>query len=362
MTEGKTYFKGINGLRALAALSVVVFHLNMSLKQYNLPLLRTIDLAGFGVTIFFAISGFLITYLLLKEQDTQPIDIKKFYIRRALRIWPLYFLFLGLSLLTTYIYNIAPLPGNLLYYIFFAANVPFIMDATLPFLGHYWSLGVEEQFYIFWPWLIRNKKNVLRTVIIFTVSYFCLRVIARFIDYKFGYPVPYIAIHVTRFECMSMGAIGAILLHQNNQFFMRFCTHILTQFSCWTVIGLLLFNKYHIASVLDQEIVSAVAVCLIINLSCNPKTIVRMDYPIFDFLGKISYGIYVMHQLVIFYFARLLYHFELQPGIKYPLVYIGVIGITIGLAYLSYEYFEKRFLVLKEKFSVVKSSTSPNGF
>ena len=361
MTEHKTYFKGINGLRALAALSVVVFHLNMSFGQFRLPLLRTIDLAGFGVTIFFAISGFLITYLLLKEEEKQPIDVKKFYIRRMLRIWPLYFLVLGLSLLTTYIYHIAPLPGNLLYYIFFAANVPFILDTALPFLGHYWSLGVEEQFYIFWPWLIRKRKNVLRAVMLFTLAYFCLRVLARFLDYKYGYTTFYSAVHVTRYDCMSIGAIGAILLHRHDQTFMRLATHVATQLVCWLVIGLLLFNRYHVASVLDNEIVSVVTVCLIINVSMNPKTLVRLDYPFFDFLGKISYGIYVIHQLVIFYFARFLNTFELAEGTKYVLAYAGVTGITIGLAYLSYEFFEKRFLLLKQRFAVVKSAISKEG-
>lgn len=358
---GKTYFKGINGLRALAAISVVVFHLNMSFGAFHLPLERTVDLAGFGVTIFFAISGFLITYLLLKEEERQPVDIKKFYIRRALRIWPLYFLVLGLSLLTAYAYHIGSLPGNLLYYIFFAANIPFILNTTLPFLGHYWSLGVEEQFYIFWPWLIRKRKKVLRSVLIFTAAYFGLRLIARFIDYYYQCPLPYIIVHVTRFDCMSIGAAGAILLHRNNRLFLRVAMHPLTQLLCWLVIILLMFNKYHIASVIDNEIMSAVTVCLIINLSLNPKTLISLDYPLFDFLGKISYGIYIFHQLVIFYFAMLLNRFDLPQGTKYLLSYTGVIGITIGLAFLSYEFFEKRFLVFKQKFEVVKSAISKEG-
>lgn len=358
MTKHAFYLKGINGLRAMAAMAVVVFHLNMSLTRFHLPNLRSLDLAGFGVTIFFAISGFLITSLLLKEKDAQPIDIKKFYIRRVLRIWPLYFLFLGLSILTAYTYHIGSLPGSLPYYIFLAANIPFILDTALPFLGHYWSLGVEEQFYLFWPWLIKYRHKVLRTVAVFTVIYFLLRLFCRFIEYRWGYSLPYLAIQVTRFDCMSIGALGAVLAHNGRAWFFRFTTHKLTQVAAWAVILLLAFNKFHIASVADQEIVSVVTVCLIMNVSFNKDTLISLEYPVFDFLGKISYGIYVMHQLIIFYFAEVLSHFNISTPVKYPVIYAGVIGLTIGFAYLSYRFFEKPFLTLKHRFSIVRSAAS----
>src|SRR5271155_5691395 len=97
------YFSGLNGLRAIAALSVVFSHTTTSLNQFGLnPFIygkfpdgttKTTLLAAFGVTIFFALSGFLITYLLLEEKKTKEINIKNFYIRRILRIWPLYYLY-----------------------------------------------------------------------------------------------------------------------------------------------------------------------------------------------------------------------------------------------------------------------------
>jgi len=355
MTQ-KVYFKGINGLRAFAALAVVVFHLNMSLHYYRLPLLRSIDLAGFGVTIFFAISGFLITFLLLKERELGRIDVPKFYMRRILRIWPLYFLFLGLSLLTAYCYHIGELPGSLPYYLLFAANVPFILDTALPFLGHYWSLGVEEQFYIFWPWLIRGKYDLLKAVGLFAILFFALRVLFRFIEYRWGYHLPYLAIQVTRFDCMAIGGIGAILFHRQQARFLGLMMHPVSQLISWLVIVLLLFNRFHTASVIDQELVAVVTVCLIINLSSNPKTLVRLDYPVFDFLGKISYGIYVVHQLIIFYFAKLVNPLTLPLPAKYMVIYSGVIGLTIVVAWLSYTFFETRFLALKDRYSIVKSS------
>lgn len=358
MTKGVVYLKGINGLRAIAAVSVVVFHTNMSLHEFKLPNLRSLDLAGFGVTIFFAISGFLITYLLLKEKDRQPIDVRKFYIRRILRIWPLYFLVLALSLLTIYLNTPGELPGSLAFYIFLSANIPFIIETSLPHLAHYWSLGVEEQFYLFWPWLIKKSDRVLRVVVVFTIIYIAIRLLTRLIEYQWGYSLPYRIVHITRFDCMSIGAIGAILMHQGNAMFYKIATHKITQVISWSVIALLAINKFHLASVIDQEIVSMITVFLIINVSFNDKTIISLEYPFFDFLGKISYGIYVMHQLVIFYFARLLDPLSISPVFKYPLIYVGVLGITTLMAYISYEFFEKRFLKLKHRFAVVDSAAS----
>ena len=91
--EEKLHLKGLNGIRAIAAVSVVLSH--VALPGIKLPYVLSIGgLAQYGVTIFFTLSGFLITYLLFKEKEQTAISIRKFYIRRILRIWPLYFAYL----------------------------------------------------------------------------------------------------------------------------------------------------------------------------------------------------------------------------------------------------------------------------
>lgn len=91
---------GLNGIRAIAAISVLISHMNESLSFFGLSNLQGLDLAGFGVTMFFALSGYLITYLLLLEKrDYARINVGQFYIRRILRIWPLYYFFLFSRLL-----------------------------------------------------------------------------------------------------------------------------------------------------------------------------------------------------------------------------------------------------------------------
>ena len=194
MPKSAIYLPGLNGLRAMAAVSVVLSHTIHALGQFKLnPFLlgtnndggtQGLLLAGFGVSIFFALSGFLITYLLLIEKEQAGIDIKKFYVRRILRIWPLYYVYLLLALITIISLNLYFNRTALLLYVFYSANIPFILGITLPFLVHYWSLGVEEQFYLFWPWIIKKVNMNLQTVILFLI----VVLIACKLIFHFRYP------------------------------------------------------------------------------------------------------------------------------------------------------------------------------
>src|SRR5687768_10044625 len=134
MSSKTIYFPGLNGLRAIAALAVVVSHITRELGSFNLDpyifseqkngTIHGLPLAGYGVSIFFVLSGFLITYLLQAEKEKQEIDIKKFYIRRILRIWPLYYLYLFVAVLALLYFNLDISFKSLLFYFFYAANVP----------------------------------------------------------------------------------------------------------------------------------------------------------------------------------------------------------------------------------------------
>ena len=97
---------------------------------------------------------------------------------------------------------------------------------------------------------------------------------------------------------------------------------------------------------------------LIIGQITIKNRLVNLDLKAFDFLGKISYGMYVIHPLIIFFSAMLLKGINLPPVIKYVAVYAFVIGLTVLLAWLSYEYFEKRFLKIKTRFTTVASSNT----
>lgn len=354
------HLKGLNGIRAIAAIAVVVSHTNLGLGDFNLPAIKSISLAGHGVTMFFALSGFLITYLLLHEQSKQDINIKKFYLRRVLRIWPLYYLYLFISIFVAYRSGISqePFQFSLVYYSLLAANIPFIFGGTIPFIAHLWSIGVEEQFYLFWPWIVKLAKHkTLKVITSFTIIFITIKMICRFIEYNWGNPYPYLIVQVTRFDCMAIGSMGAILLYFKNTLFEKIVNSKVAQLLSWLVVSLLAINKFHIAGIIDPEIISLITVIIIVNVSTNSKTLIHLDYSLLNFLGRISYGIYVIHPLIIFLYSRFLNRFEFSAWEKYVLVYTGVISLTITIAYLSYEFYEKWFINLKEKFSVVKSSS-----
>lgn len=362
MSKDQTvHLKGLNGIRAIAAFAVVISHTLQFGKEIGLPSNSGIDLAGFGVSIFFALSGFLITYLLLTEKEKfSTINIKAFYIRRILRIWPLYFLYLFICLVIIVVYNLYELPGSLIYYFILAANIPFIIGTEIPLLGHYWSLGVEEQFYLFWPWVVRKSTHLVKLLIGFISFFILLKIALRIVQIKTGINWPYTAIHVSRFECMAIGALGAVLFYNRHKRFLQIMFHPVTQLVAWGIIILMTFNMFHVISVIDNDIVAAITVVIIVNVAANAKTLIRLDLKPLDFLGKISFGLYIYHPLVLFFSAKALVGVTENMGNtgKYIALLSFVIILTILIAWLSYEFFEKRFLSIKNKFAPVKSSAT----
>lgn len=353
MMKESVHLKGLNGLRAIAAFGVVIAH--TTAPDFNLNSILPIGLAHYSVTIFFTLSGFLITYLLFLEKEQKEISVKKFYIRRILRIWPLYFAYLLVACIISYIQTPEELPGSLPYYLFFAANVPAILLSTLPYLGHYWSLGVEEQFYLFWPWIIKRSGNVLKGVFLFTAIFLVIKLIVRLFFFDESNTIILRSFFITRFECMSIGGIGALLCLQKNKLFFKLTANNLTEIICWLCIGVIAANRFFVSPFVNHDIVAVITVCIIVNLSFNKKAIINLENRFFDFLGKISYGIYIIHPLVVIFFSRWINQFNLLAGWKYIILYSGVLLLTVILAWLSYEFFEKRFLRLKDRFSVVKT-------
>ncbi len=357
---------GLNGIRAVAAISVIVAHTTTLLGTFELdPFLfgstpegtpRGTDLAGFGVSMFFALSGFLITYLLLLEKEKQPIDVKSFYIRRVLRIHPLYYMYLAIVVAVIFIYGMPFSLPSLLFYIFLAANIPFILQHELLLVGHYWSLGVEEQFYLIYPWIVKKASNLPVVLAVLIAVLLAVKLGFRYIDFGYGL-TPYYFIHVTRFHCMLIGALGAWLYYVKNPTLLRVANNKVTQMVAWIAIGLVAINRFHIASVLDQEIICGVTVAIIVGQVTKTNRLINLDFGVFDFLGKISYGLYVIHPLVLFFLAKILI-VEMPTSLKYIVVYSLALGVTILLAYISYEFFEKFFLKMKSKYSAVPSSAS----
>lgn len=355
------YLTGLNGLRAIAAISVVIGHVTLyPFSTLNLP---RIYLMFDGVTLFFVISGFLITYLLLAERDkTTTVKIDSFYIRRILRIWPIYYLVLVLSAALAIFVSRSDefFTTSIFYYLFFCANIPLILNTGIVSVVHYWSIGVEEQFYLFWPWVVKYSKNKLLIVsVFFIVVFFVIKTFAWY--YAGGNSVFYQLFAVTRFHCMLIGAIGAILYYSGNKFFIQITTHWLIQFIGWLLVVMLYLNFKTIPEPLLAEFTAIVSLILIMGqVAKRPGgwSVINLENNVFDFLGKISYGIYVIHPLVIFGAYYVFADLHLPIVAKSVLVYSVILFTTIALSYVSYNYFEKPFLKMKNKFTIVRSSNT----
>ena len=363
------YLPGLNGLRAIAAIAVVISHITLGLGEFGLNdkifgtnidgNAKGSNLAGFGVTIFFTLSGFLITFLLLKEKAIAPFKIKEFYIRRILRIWPLYYLYFLICIITILIYGFELNKTSAAFYIFLSANIPFILGNTLPFLAHYWSLGVEEQFYLIFPQLGKfSNKKLLKISTILIMALLLIKFIFWILYKKYNITMPYLAITVTRFHTMFIGVVGAIFFYYKHRVFFKICTNHFVQILSWSIIVLISINRFHIASILDGEIVSIITLFLIIGQITKKNKFIDLDKPFWNFIGKISFGIYVIHPLLIFFCSKVLGKFRSPALINYIFLYALISSATIVLAYLSYTYFEKPFLKLKSKYSVVNTTNT----
>lgn len=362
------YLPGLNGLRSIAALAVVIAHTTMSLDDIGLSSKifgtringnwRGLDLATSGVSIFFTLSGFLITFLLLKEKEISQIKVKDFYIRRLLRIWPLYYLYFAISAVTA-IYFGVPYKYELIpFYIFLTANIPFILGTMLPFVAHYWSLGVEEQFYLFFPHLAKLPNDkLLKTSFIIIVIFLIIKGFFWVLSKKYNITQPLSILTVCRFDVMLIGVIGAILYYKANDAFLNLSTHKITQLVSWGCILLLAMNKTNFLSVIHEEIVGVITVFLIMGQITRKNYIINLDNRFCNFIGRISYGIYVVHPLLIFCFCKIIGSYNSPSISNYLFTYFIIIAATILIAKISYEFYEKPFIKLKSKYTIIKSSS-----
>lgn len=362
MSNEKVFLPGLNGIRAIAALSVVISHINNRLDYFQLPKGTLLDLASYGVTIFFTLSGFLITYLLLLElSKTGTIDVKKFYMRRVLRIWPLYYVYLLIIILMT---GISSIGWPILFYLLmipnfknsFAAFVPsFAKPVTSMLVGHYWSLGVEEQFYAIWPWIVKKTKILFKVLVLFPIFYILLKLGLRLVHAPYSILV---FVNYTRFGCLVLGGLGAYLyFHRSEK--MEFVKKSWVEIAAWIFFIVVGLNRFHITSIIDHEIISIFTLIIIINQIGNPKRVLSLENNFLDYIGKISFGIYVYNPLVIYLMSFVFLWFPIENSwIKTSLVYIFVLPAVVVVAHLSYFYFEKRFLKLKTKYVTVESAAS----
>lgn len=363
------YFPNLNGLRFVAALAVMVHHIEQFKSMMGLPnrwatSATVVILGSLGVVLFFVLSGFLITYLLLEEEAGAGIRVGHFYLRRALRIWPLYYLTIVLALFVLPQFNLFSLPGygvevvhkdlllkTVLYATLFAnivlANVGFV-----PFASQAWSIGTEEQFYLIWPVLmkaVRSKVALMMTIILSYVAarHLLLTSIEDANSWAAGLRRFYDLFNI---DCMAIGGLAAIVLHKKLgalALLVNLPIFYLTLTATLTFIA-----RGVVMPHLHYEIYAALFAVLILNFAANRRIGWSMEFEPFHYLGKISYGLYMLHPLAIVASIRLLGEIGLSRDIfLYPTCLLA----TIALSAISYHCIESRFLRLKDRFANIVS-------
>ncbi len=364
----KLYFPNLTGLRAIAVLLVFFHHYNQILNLFGykgIPL-YFIDSSGeIGVLLFFVLSGFLITSLLLHEEKiTKKIDVKKFYFRRILRIWPLYYLlvflgffvfpYLGIPYLSTYIFE----KRDFFFFFFFSANYVLFKGIVIPGIAPLWSVCVEEYFYLIWPWVIRFKKFLIGFVLL--VFFFP---ILKYLSEMNRIDIFYFneIFQLFPFEGMVSGGLFAYLFFNRSLLLDSFIFQKLFQVIFVSVL-IFVFVTQGINFPMYRFIYSVLFSYLISNLALNKTNVLHLEFKLLNYIGEISYGIYLFHSFILYVGLVLLKkiynnsdNFYLS-NVKHILISLIMLTFTILFSKIIFLYFEAKFLKLKENFMVVKST------
>jgi hypothetical protein len=368
--QEKIFFPNLNGLRFIAFFSVFFHHTflqeyfaspNTTVYNFLFALKQS---GALGVNLFFVLSGFLITYLLINEKEKRnKLNLPNFYIRRILRIWPLYFLTLAIGFFLFPI--VKKMMGQainetatLSYYGLFISNFEQIINgpADSAILNLLWSVGIEEQFYIIWPIILSviPTKHFIKTFLLLigiTLVFRSFHTENRLIIYFHTLSV---------FSDMVIGGIAAYLSFYHQPF-----KKLMSGLSKKTIVTIyfvgaafILFS-YHFNSIpsfiVIQRVLYALFFAFIIveqNLSdhsffkiCNNKFLSKW--------GNYTYGLYCF-QMVGIIVTNIIFEKILKLNNKLLLMifdYTLALSLTMLMAYLSYRFFETPFLKLKNKFA-----------
>ena len=367
---GPAWFPGLNGLRFLAAAMVVIMHIHNNMGISGLPQLPAWPILFKGlyaVSFFFVLSGFLITWLLLQEQQqSNSISIKKFYLRRVFRIWPLYFIVIAAGLF--FYWRLAPAmhlgfesdyPHGLAIalYAFFLANLMNSLYHVGGILHVTWSIAVEEQFYLFWAPLVKRCRRRLPALIIsVTILSLALNMLNTLNVFHADKGIQSF-VGTLQFHYMGFGAGFAWLLHHHRDRLLALPPFRQPALQCLCLLLIAAFFFLYQRNVWGELLLPVPLACLfgwlIINISSNPDRVLNLDNGILNYMGKISYGLYMYHMPVVYAAAFLFKQMAwttMQGWYFFPLYFTLAFAVTCTLASLSYYTLERPLLRYSKRF------------
>ena len=357
------YFGSLDGLRCLSIIMVIGFHCQLTSTSF----FRT---GQHGVSLFFVISGFLITTLLLREQKTSgTISLPNFYVRRTLRIFPLYYAAVLLYTALVFLMEHGPERGayfhNLPFFLTYTNNWFVNKDASERVIFAFaWSLATEEQFYLFWPSVVRFTSKIKWWVPLSIIL--GLAGIDLMMEFSAGmgwinYPWSTTSRIVTSIaSSICLGCGMAYLFHRPGGF--KFAWKFLGSRAAAPVALLLLLGTYLLyqhgvglgevdlsaqhRAILIFEPPLILAMVVLIGAACirNDNGLAWiLGNPVLRYIGTISYGLYLLHMLAMNATKRV------RSEHDWGFFFIAL-GISVAMATVSYWMFELPFLKLKHRF------------
>ena len=381
--RGAVYFGGLDGLRFVAAYAVLVHHVEQTLEMHGYasafghPVIERIGIEA--VHFFFVLSGYLITYLLLTERArTGTVAIGRFYVRRILRIWPLYYAIVfvglwlgprlpGLAWPGAYLAIDTGSPIVVLLYLVILPNAVWRFFGVLPHAAQLWSIGIEEQFYLIWPALMRWARRpvvaVLAVFLFFPGLRLALAVLRRASTLDMtstGWQVVAF-IGEQPFHCMAIGALAACAHHDGalapGQPWAQRLFRAPVRVALYTLLALSLLAPVELPRPVHW-LMPLLYAWLCLDVAVHRAGARGLDTPWLRKLGQISYGIYMVHSFVIALALRFVVDVLGWGPARFgwrPLLYGCSTAATLVVAWASYRWLESPLLALKRRFEVVRS-------